>query len=136
MGLEDQETIKRNVDKLMRERGWSIAETAKRAGLKNSTLYNARGSAPIGADALIKLAKAFDVTVEELMGEESGKDSVAFLSVEEQDALMYLRRLSPSKRKSAVRILREVVDQLQDSEESSSTASPAPSTAPPKARAA
>jgi transcriptional regulator with XRE-family HTH domain len=113
MPLEDQEGIKNRIDKLMRERGWSIVETSKRAGLKNSTLYNVRGGKDIGADTLIKLAKAFDVSVEYLMGEQPKEGEQ--LTDDEQELLLLLRRVPASKRRAAVRVFRELTDSLIDS---------------------
>lgn len=103
----------------MIKRGWSVAELAKRAGVNVKVLYNFRSGKPIGMKTIYAVAKAFDLSVEALQGvEEPAKQmpSGAHLSTEEQDVLSYLRRLSPSNRRRAARLLREIVDELEEAE--------------------
>lgn len=51
-------------------RGWTIKEVSERSGIVYSTLRTyarSAGMATVDATALIKLARAFEVTIEELI---------------------------------------------------------------------
>lgn len=52
------------------EKGWTLTEVAKRSGVNYSTLKTyarSPGIAMLDATALIKLAKVFEVTIEDLI---------------------------------------------------------------------
>lgn len=132
--IDEQEIIKENIDTLMRERGWSPKVLAERSGVAVGTIYNLRSTRAIGDGVLFKIARALDTTPEALRGIEqtpADADSVAILTQDEQDVLNYMRRLSPTSRRRAARLLRQIVDELEESERAAtekSTATPAPST--------
>jgi transcriptional regulator with XRE-family HTH domain len=115
---DEMAVLAKNIDAAMIERGWSIAELAKRAGVSAKVIYNFRGGRPMGMGSLYAIAKALDTTVEALKGIESPADAdkVAILTQDEQDVLNYIRRLSPTNRRRAARLLREIVDELEETE--------------------
>jgi transcriptional regulator with XRE-family HTH domain len=135
----EHEVLYRNIDAAMVERGWSISELAKRAGVSPKVIYNFRGGQQMGMGTLYAIAKALGTTVEVLKGIEEAPadaDKVTLLTQNEQDVLNYLRRLSPTNRRRAARLLREIVDELEETERSTQENSSTKSAGKPTPNAA
>lgn len=52
----------------LEENGWKKIAIAKKAGLPNSIIYKAANGAICSAETVIKLADAFEVTTDEVLG--------------------------------------------------------------------
>ena len=62
--------IRLRIQEFTKERGWTLKEVASRSGVNYSTLKTyarSSGMATVDATALIKLARVFDVTLEDLI---------------------------------------------------------------------
>ena len=57
------------IRRIAAERGWSLRELEKQAGVSVGTIYRWDDSTP-SADKLLKVAKTLDVSMEELMEED------------------------------------------------------------------
>jgi len=71
----EQGTARLRVPQLLQARGWSISELMRRSGLSYPTVWQlARGKnkGPISLDTALAIARAFEVSLAELMVEEEG----------------------------------------------------------------
>lgn len=62
--------IRLRIKEFANERGWTLKEVAERSGVNYSTLKTyarSPGIATVDATALIKLARVFEVTIEDLI---------------------------------------------------------------------
>lgn len=65
---------------LAARRGLTLRQVAQRAGIAEGTLYNAvkqSNARPLSIGSIGRIANAFGVTIEELVGEESAPDVVS-----------------------------------------------------------
>lgn len=69
-------SVKEKVVQYMHDRGWSIVETAKRAGLPLVTIKSIVYGKSSGhkTNTLDKLAKAFDCTIDNLVSDDVGEE--------------------------------------------------------------
>jgi transcriptional regulator with XRE-family HTH domain len=62
--------VRLRIKEFAEQRGWTIKEVSERSGIVYSTLRTyarSSGMATVDATALIKLARVFEVTIEELI---------------------------------------------------------------------
>lgn len=62
--------VRLRIQEFTKERGWTLKEVANRSGIPYTTITTyARSSSMVTADvtALVKLARVFDVTIEDLI---------------------------------------------------------------------
>lgn len=62
--------VKLRIQEFTKERGWTLKEVSERSGVNYSTLKTyarSPGMATVDATALVKLARLFDVTIEDLI---------------------------------------------------------------------
>lgn len=62
--------VRLRIREFAKERGWTIKQVSERSGVHYSTLKTyarSSGMATVDATALVKLAQAFEVTIEELI---------------------------------------------------------------------
>jgi putative transcriptional regulator len=62
--------VKLRIQEFTKARGWTLKEVSERSGVNYSTLKTyarSPGMATVDATALVKLARLFDVTIEDLI---------------------------------------------------------------------
>ena len=62
--------VRLKIRQFAQEKGWSLKEVSARSGINYSTLKtyaNSAGMATVDATALLKLARAFEVAIEDLI---------------------------------------------------------------------
>ncbi len=99
------------IKQLREEKGWSQGQLAAYAGLKRSYVSHLETDAinSPGAQPMIKLAKALEVSEDELF-EAAGMKKVEKPSVELEDFMIYLQGKDPSL--EALRQLRKIAEAL------------------------
>ncbi|SDQ19164.1 helix-turn-helix domain-containing protein [Quadrisphaera sp. DSM 44207] len=76
-GVELEETARRRLRTLRQARGWTLDDLAARAHLGASTISRIEtGQRRLAVDQLVTLARALDVTVDELLADDDGDDVV------------------------------------------------------------
>lgn len=66
--------LKNNLERLMKQRNLSTSKICRDLSMNKSTFHNyLNGVYPQGVQSLLKISDYFDITLEELMGEEAAK---------------------------------------------------------------
>ncbi len=104
------------VVRMLREgRGWSLREMAERSGIShNQVMIVEKGQINPGLETVQGLARAFGISVGELLGEDAGEQSM-HPAPEFADFTRELRLLSPGDRDLALRFVRMLRIRDEDS---------------------
>ena len=98
--------ILNKIEKLRKEKGWSIYKLALEAGITTSTLTNmlARKTLP-SITTLIALCDAFEITLAQFFADENCNET---LSYEELELLQNYRKLSSNNKKVVVDLCKNI----------------------------
>lgn len=98
----------------LKERSWSIRETARRAGLSHTPIANLlSGRITPGLDVLVKLADALDEPRENVLRMAAILPPLPPPASEEEEALYLFRQIRPEQREAALRMLSGLSDDSQ-----------------------
>ncbi len=106
LDLLDGKELYGKVDSLRAERGWTIYELAKQAGVSPTTIYNwrDRGSSPT-LSLLDAICSAFEITVIDFLLNE---DEISALTEEQHELMRLWNTLSSDKKKSILNLMRSM----------------------------
>lgn len=106
LDLLDGKEIYEKVDALRLEKGWTIYELAKKAGVAPTTIYNWRDrqSSPT-LSLLDAVCSAFEITVIDFLLNE---DELMSLTEEQKEVMRLWNTLSSEKKKSIINLMKSM----------------------------
>lgn len=106
LDLLDGKEIYKKVDSLRLEKGWTIYELAKKAGVAPTTIYNWRDrlSSPT-LSLLDAVCSAFEITVIDFLLNE---DELTSLTEEQKEVMRLWNTLSSEKKKSIINLMKSM----------------------------
>lgn len=106
LDLLDGKEIYEKVDALRLEKGWTIYELAKKAGVAPTTIYNWRDrqSSPT-LSLLDAVCSAFEITVIDFLLNE---DELMSLTEEQKEVMRLWNTLSSEKKKSIITLMKSM----------------------------
>ena len=104
LDLLDGKEIYDKIDALRLEKGWTIYELAKKAGVAPTTIYNWRDRASSPSLYLLEaVCSAFGITVIDFLLDE---DELLALTEEQKEVIRLWNTLSAEKKKSVLNLMR------------------------------
>ena len=106
LNLLDAKEIYDKVDTLRLERGWSIYELAKQAGVPPTTIYNWRDRLSSPTLALLEsICSALEITVIDFLLNE---DELMALTEEQREVMRLWMRLTSEQKKSIINLMKSI----------------------------
>jgi len=94
----------------IRERGWSIRETSRRAGLSHTAINNALDGQPVRLDTYRGIARAFGMRLETVLQAAGELPQQLPEVANEQEVIRLFREMPGEHRELALRVLKAFVD--------------------------
>jgi transcriptional regulator with XRE-family HTH domain len=108
--MESFAVLRKNINALLEQRGWSQPELAKRADLDQKTINNIVSErisiSSTKLSTVERIAEAFGVTIEEMLGDVSGRKVIESADVADEIAILVRNYLfsHPDGRKAILRL--------------------------------
>ena len=106
LDLLDGKEIYKKVDSIRLQKGWTIYELAKRAGVAPTTIYNWRDRLSSPTLSLLEaVCSAFEISVIDFLLDE---DELMALTDEQKEVIRLWNTLSSEKKKSILNLLKSI----------------------------
>lgn len=106
LDLSDGKEIYNKVEALRLEKGWTIYELAKKAGVAPTTIYNWRDRSSSPTLALLEaVCSAFEITVIDFLLDE---DELMALTEEQKELMRLWNTLSSDQKKSIINLMKSM----------------------------
>ncbi len=106
LDLSDGKEIYDKVDALRLEKGWTIYELAKKAGVAPTTIYNWRDRRSYPSLSLLEaVCSAFEITVVDFLMDEN---ELTALTEEQKEVMRLWNTLSSEQKKSIINLMKSM----------------------------
>lgn len=106
LDLLDGKAIYNKVDAIRLQKGWTIYELAKQAGVAPTTIYNWRDRCSSPTLSLLEaVCSAFEISVIDFLMDE---DELMALTEEQQEVILVWNTLSNEKKKSILNLMKTI----------------------------